>query len=263
VPWAHSAMLKLNHLHGYEEAAVVGARAGASQMGIITENVANDPNYTGAPSDQAVLPTEVNPGAVMRLPAGLDFKKFDPNQPSTNFADFVKAMLRGVASGMGVSYNGLANDLEGVSYSSIRYGSLEEREVWKELQKHLIEHVLEDIYEAWLVRAVVNGALSLPASKVGNAVTAHRWRARGWAWVDPLKDMQANELALGMGVTTLTRIAAENGEDFEEIIYERAGEVELIKSLHLELNDGTKPTTTTNGANPNEANKPKSGKPQD
>lgn len=262
VPWAHTAMIKLNHLYGYEEATVVAARVAASQMGVVTQGH-TDTNYTGdgdGDGDAPTLATEVQPGAIMNLPLGYDFKQFNPNHPHVNFGEFVKAMLRGVSSGLGVSYNGLANDLENVNYSSIRYGALEEREVWKRLHRFFIEHFLEDVFEAWIVRAVVRGQLNLPATKVGPAKLAARWRSRGWAWVDPLKDMQANELALGMGVTTLTRIAAENGEDFEEIIYERAEELKLINQLGLVLNDGTKTTTATVDADAHEDDKSTSGK---
>lgn len=264
VPMPHSAMLRLNHLSGYEEATVVGARVGASQMGIITQ-VQPENTYTGATETPKVI-GEVQPGSIHTLAPGLDFKQFAPNQPTTDYGDFVKANLRGASTGLGVSYNGLANDLENVNYSSIRYGSLEERQVWMLYHRFLIEHFLCDVYEAWMKRALVNRQLSLPATLVEKALTAVNWQARGWQWVDPLKDMQANELALGMGATTLTRIAAEQGDDFEEILYERKQEVELIKSLELELNDGTKTTTNkpnpeeNDGGNPNTGNKPKSGK---
>jgi lambda family phage portal protein len=36
MPWAHAAMLRLNNLGGYEEAAVIAARVGASKMGFFT-----------------------------------------------------------------------------------------------------------------------------------------------------------------------------------------------------------------------------------
>ena len=39
-------------------------------------------------------------------------KKFDTAFPSNEFADFHKGVLKGVASGLGVSYTSLANDLE-------------------------------------------------------------------------------------------------------------------------------------------------------
>ena len=42
----------------------------------------------------------------------------------TAFADFHASVLRSVASGLGISYVTLANNLEGVSYSSIRQASI-------------------------------------------------------------------------------------------------------------------------------------------
>jgi len=68
--------------------------------------------------------------------------------------------LRGIASGMGVSYNSLAGDLEGANYSSLRQGALEDRDYWKTLQQWFIDHFMYPIYEAWLECAILSGALA-------------------------------------------------------------------------------------------------------
>ena len=46
-----------------------------------------------------------------------DMKMFDPDHPNTGFAEFESAMLRGVASGLNVSYAALSSDLSSVNYS--------------------------------------------------------------------------------------------------------------------------------------------------
>ena len=60
----------------------------------------------------------VEAGSFVSLPNGVDFKAFDPDHPTSQFESFVKSILRQIASGLNVPYNELANDLEGVSYSS-------------------------------------------------------------------------------------------------------------------------------------------------
>jgi capsid protein len=60
-------------------------------------------------------------------------------------------MLRKVASSLGISYSTLTSDLTQVNFSSIRAGTIEEREVWRMLQAWLAEQLYQDIYEKWLM----------------------------------------------------------------------------------------------------------------
>ena len=62
----------------------------------------------------------------------------------------MKALLRFVSSSLGVSYNALASDLEGVNYSSMRSGLLIERDQWRMLQSLMKEQMLQPIFEDWI-----------------------------------------------------------------------------------------------------------------
>jgi lambda family phage portal protein len=117
IPWMHSAMIRLNHLGAYEEAAVIAARVGAAKMGFFTTPDGQPP---GDGEDAEDVPfTEVEPGAFGSLPTGTEFTPFNPDYPHQMFADFVKANLRGISSGMGVAYHALANDLTSVSFCAV------------------------------------------------------------------------------------------------------------------------------------------------
>jgi len=129
VAWAVSAIMKLRMLGAYEEAEVVAARVSAAKMGFFTETT-EGLSYEGEVDTSGQFITEVEPGILEKLPPGVDFKAFDPGSPNAEFGDFVKAMLRGISAGLGCNYNTLCNDLEGVNYSSLRAGSLDEREYW-------------------------------------------------------------------------------------------------------------------------------------
>jgi capsid protein len=64
-----------------------------------------------------------------------------------------------------------------------------------------------------------------------------RWQSRGWAWVDPLKDMQAKILGVNSGFETGQNIAAETGQDLEEIYQQLALEKELRGKYNLTLTE--------------------------
>lgn len=236
-PAMHTAIRRLNMLGGYEEAELVAARTAASKMGFFTSP--DGEGYIGSDTDaNGNLITDAEPGLFEQLPAGMSFQTFDPQHPTSAFSDFVRAALRGAASGLGVSYHSLSNDLENVNFSSIRSGVLEEREHWKVLQTWFAEQLCERVYQAWITSAILTGAVALPPDnlqKFKNVV----WQPRGWAWVDPLKDAQANAQAVELGVLTRADIAAATGRDLDDMLEQLAREKARMDELGLtgEINE--------------------------
>ena len=232
LPLMVTAMKRLHMLGAYEEAELVAARLGASKMGFFKS--ATGAGWVGTDSEDGELITEVSPGDFEQLPAGVELQTFDPAHPTTAFADFEKAILRGIGAGLGVSYTSLANDLEGVSFSSIRAGLLEERDGWRAVQDWLAGALCRPVYNAWLEWAITSGALPLPPRKL-DRFRRVVWRGRGWPWVDPLKDAQAAGALLDMGATTLEQIARERGDDWRELLEQRRAELDYAAGLGLEL----------------------------
>ena len=235
IPWMHSAMTRLNMVGGYEEAELVAARIAAAKGGFYTSGTGDD--YVADDTDEGTPIQEVEPGHFELLPKGLDFKQFNPEHPTTAFDMFIKAVLRGVASGLDVSYNYLANDLTSVNYSSIRAGILDERDVWKELQAFMIEHFMQEIFREWLRMALLTQMVELPISKI-EKFNSVQWQPRGWQWVDPASDVEANTNAVNNLQKTRSEIAAERGKDFEEdILAQLAIEQKLIEQYGLKVID--------------------------
>ena len=251
VPWMHASMLRLNHLAGYEESAVVAARVGASKMGFFTTPDGQiNPAATGvdgeAGSADERLMMDADPGVFQSLPEGVQFQPFNPDYPSAMFADFVKANLRAVASGLGVAYHALANDLEGVSFSSIRSGTLEERDQWQMLQAWFIDAFLEPVFADWLRSALAFGQVKLAngsALSVGkfDKFKAHLWQPRRWEWVDPLKDIEADIKAVDAGFKAPQDIAAKLGMDYEDVLVKIKQARELQERLGVEVGSSATP----------------------
>lgn len=229
IPWMHSAIKELHNLKGYREAAVIAARVGASKMGFFAakDGAPADPvdvaDGQGSGNDAGEFYSNVAPGEFGVLPSGYELQSFDPTYPHDQFDAFNKAVLRGVAAGFGVSYHGLAGDLEGVNFSSIRAGVLDERDEWMYLQGLLREHVLTPLYEEWLEWALLRGQIiqaggtPLPASKLWK-FRAHLWQMKRWAWVDPLKDIRAGIEAIEARLASPQQIAAQAGRDIEDVL---------------------------------------------
>lgn len=246
VPWMHAAIAKMRQLDKYAEAELVAARIGASKMGFFTSPTGDE--YSGVDKDEnGDLNITLEPGTFGQLPAGMDIKTFNPDHPNSGFDAFVKTMLRSTAGALGIGYNTLANDLREVNFSSLRSGTLEEREFYRWIQRFLIQHFCTPIFEEWMAVAQLSGKLRLPPRANTDYLDA-RWRARGWPWVDPLKDAQANALLLENNVTTLEDVCALEGADWEEVLEQRKKEVDALKQAGLlSMPDPKKPTAPGKG----------------
>lgn len=222
IPWMHAGMHLLRQLGGYREAAVIAARVGASKMGIYTRTGDDEPPNEGRDASGNFV-TTAEPGSFEVAPDGYKLDTWDPTYPHDQFDAFCKATLRGIASAFGVAYPSLGNDLEGVNFSSIRSGVIEEREEWMVLQAWLIAVALVPIFEDWLAWALMRGTIrlpngsQLPAGKL-DKFREHTWQGRRWSWVDPLKDVQASVLAIQNHLASPQQIAAQTGRDLVDVL---------------------------------------------
>lgn len=233
--WLVQSMIRMRHLGGYEEAAVVNARAGASKMGFYKPGVSGE-EYTGDSKDAQQNPvTSVEPGINEILPPGWEFIPYEPKYPDQQYDGFVRATLRGMSAGLGVAFSSLSNDLSDVNFSSIRAGLIEERETWKSLQKLFIETVNDRVFSEWLLMALTIGAVNLPLSRF-DKFNVPKWTGRRWAWVDPLKDVEANRAAVAAGFKSPSQVINEMGGDREDVYQEIAQDQEYAASLGLSFN---------------------------
>jgi lambda family phage portal protein len=221
-PWLASAMLTVHQIGAYQESAVIAARAGASKMGFYKRTGAGAGNLAalaGEQDEDGDFIDDFTPGHLGVLPDDYDFVGFDPKYPHENYDPFLKTNHRDIATGLGVSYHALTGDLTDVNFSSIRSGTLEEREAWKVRQDGCAAAVLERVYQRWLGAAAFNGRFGQGSQEdVVMRAADHQWQGRRWSWVDPLKDIQATVAAINAGLTSPQRVAAEMGVDVEEVL---------------------------------------------
>jgi lambda family phage portal protein len=231
VTWFHPVMQEMRMLGGYVEAELVAARVGAAKIGFLKHI---DASSYEEPNADARYSIDANPGVIETLPPGMEFQEWNPDHPANAFPMFVKSMLRFIAGALGVSYNALASDLEGVNYSSMRSGLLIERDQWKMCQSMVKEDFLQPIFETWLSMALLSGQLVLD-SRDPSRFMEGKWESRGWQWVDPLKDVQASILSVGAGFDSRDAIIAEGGGDVEEVFEQLSAEKKMAESYGLEF----------------------------
>jgi lambda family phage portal protein len=242
-PEMAASMIAIHMIGKYAEAEIVAARTAAEKQGFF-ESAANDEGYDGPRDTDDRISMKAEPGLLEQLPAGVTFKAWDSQHPTQAFPFFMKSQTRMAGAGLDVSYEALANDREGVNYSSIRAGLLDERDTWRTEQDLFREQFCRPVFERWLETSWLAGEIKLDGlpSDYFEYATFH---ARGWPWVDPLKDMQAAVLAVQNGYQTRSEQMAENGNDFEETIDGLAYEEDYIDEAGVTIGTDTKGVADT------------------
>jgi lambda family phage portal protein len=229
VPWCASALRQLKQLDKYSESELVASVIGAASCGFLTSS--NSVQYTGDSKDaDGNVIIEADPGTIRQLPPNMDFKQFQPTRPSTEFSQFYKSILRGIAAGIGISYNAISSDLESVNYSSLRMGAIEDRDNYKIIQDFLIDNVMDIIFSKWLEMALLTQAVKLPFSKF-EKFNQPSWRPRGWDEVDSLKDVNADILAINNKIKTRSQVLAERGINLDDHVKQLELEDKLFSQL--------------------------------
>lgn len=242
VPWAHAVMMRSQMISGFEEAAVTAARVGASKMGFFKRPDGDGSPLADEQTSNGELLTSAEPGTFGVLPEGTEFVDWNPDYPHANFAEFLKASLRDVAAGLEVAFHNLTGDGTNVTYSSARIFDLDERDVWTGLQDWFIEAFALEVARDWLTAALVRRAITfpsggaIPGDKLTKFADGLRFFGRRWPWVDPNADAKAIETKLANRLTSRTRVAAEQGEDLDEILQECADEEARMTELGVEVN---------------------------
>ncbi|MBB6308918.1 phage portal protein [Xanthobacter tagetidis] len=216
----------------YDPDAMAEAMAGGSK----TEDIL-DAMSAAREKHWAEAPPMTLPGAAINfLAPGEEIKLSNPHHPNSVFESFTRASLRNIASALGITYEQLSADWGQVNYSSARAALLE---VWRGFTAragHFAHQFVQPIYVRWFEEAVARRRIVLPRTspsfeEARAAWTRARWRMPGRGWVDPLKEAQAADLRVRLGISTLEREAAEQGLDWEENLEQRARELKRVREL--------------------------------
>jgi lambda family phage portal protein len=235
-------MLPLRHLHAYTEAELIASRVASAKMGFY--KTLPSENFDGDGQDASGnLITDIAPGQFEKLPSGTEFQAVDFQHPTSQFGTFVSVIQRLIASGLGVSYNNLTGDLNGVSYSSIRSGTIEERELYATLQDFFIRAFLKKVVAKWAESAALVGTITLGEAEQTKTFS---FIGRKWKWVDPVSDLQAAEKELALGLVSKSELAANLGRDFAKVQSQIAKDTDTERQNTAQIEAATAQVKTLN-----------------
>jgi lambda family phage portal protein len=213
VPWVAPVMLKGRDAADLEEAIVVKARIEACLAAFIKTNdtarTLGQKVQTEQRADGSTRRIEtMTPGMIAYLDQGEELQTVSPSS-SVQFEAVLKATWLTIAAGAGITYDQLTGDLTRANFSSLRAGKIEFRRMVEQFQWHtLVAMFLEPLWQRWIDAAIDAGIL--PRRAEGYPVD---WIMPANEPIDPMKDMQADILAVRSGRMTWPQFVSMWGLD--------------------------------------------------
>ncbi|MDL2268863.1 phage portal protein [Desulfosarcina sp. OttesenSCG-928-A07] len=163
----------------------------------------------------------VDAGQILYGNPGEKPEVLESNRPSQNFLAFEELVLRAAGSAAGISYESIMKDFSKSNYSSARAALNEDWKTFRLYRSLFARHYCHPNYCMVQEEAYLRGELRLPAVGLDFYDAMHLWTNAYWygpkrGFVDPVKEIQGNLLAIANRLMTRTEHWAEAGGDFWE-----------------------------------------------
>lgn len=211
VPHTLAGIITMALLDLYDDAELERKRTAALFTAFITRQSgeeADESPLTGAPtsthghSTTGQTDATMEPGATVELTDGQNVSFGQPADVGGNYEAFQYRNLLRAAAGVGLPYMALTGDLKQANYGSQRGGMISFRRRISSLQNSvMIFQLCRPIAAAWLQAAILGGSITTfkPSQFVSDPRSFGkriRWITPKWDWIDPLKDLTAEKLAV-------------------------------------------------------------------
>ena len=232
LPHVAPAMVRLFLLDQYDDAELDRKKTAAMFAGFITKTAPEEPMMGEAEADlDGAAIASLEPGTMQVLLPGEDVRFSSPADVGGGYEAFQYRTLLAVSASLGLPYHLVTGDVRQANYSSLRAELVEFRRRVGQLQHGVLVHQLcRPVWRRWLETAALSGALDLDDPVAARPV---QWIPPRWDWVDPLKDIQAQVLAMEAGITSRRKVVEGTGYDIEEVDRENAADARRAAGLGL------------------------------
>lgn len=161
------------------------------------------------------------------------------SHPHGNFDQFEGAMLRNFSAATGLSPQQISQNYADANYSSMRAAMIE---AWKTFDRRRANFTIGFCHQvaiAWMEESMDLDAYPMPNGVVPDFIDARhafgfaRWIGPARGWVDPVAEKQGAWLGLKMGVNSLEDLAAEQGQDLEEVLDAQQMEIRMYEDRKM------------------------------
>lgn len=224
----HSCLEEFERIDDWIEAELIGAQTAAGFVMFLgsSEPYADTGRVVGEEDASGVerKVEEVEAGMLVHGKPGEVAEGIVTNRPNPEFPPFLRNMLRVVGCAIGYPLELITLDGSDTTYSSMRGVLMQAYRVFRGWQAWEVAHLCRPVY-LWKMREwIAAGKLSKRSDWM-----RHDWNLPDWEWIDPLKEAEADALAVDRGFKTLSTIAQRVNRDWEQLLAQRAREIGKAK----------------------------------
>ena len=226
--------------------AFIKTEAGAgdnpfNEVGSSLPEVSRDPNEY-----------EMGPGQINIMEPGEDVTFADPKRPASGFNTFLRAICEQVGAALEIPADLLLKSFNS-SYSASRAALMEAWKAFRMRRKWFVDDFCTPVYEIWLSEAVARGRISAPGFFVDPAIRAAylgaEWIGPSQGQLDPTKEITAEILAIGEGITTREQATIRlNGGQWDANVDQLTRENEKLRAAQGQVDQSTAASGTISAA---------------
>lgn len=189
----------------------------------------NPQAYLAARNEHAV---SLKGGTAISTFPGDKVASFLPQRPASGFGQFIENIYRIIGVALDMPYELLMKDFSKTNYSSARAAMLEAWRSFNRRRDWLGTQWMDPIFGLFLEEMVNAGRIEAPDFYQNRWYYQRcKWIGPGRGWVDPVKEADASVLRVDSNLSTLEQECAEQGLDWEDVLEQRAMEIEKLKEL--------------------------------
>lgn len=225
VSWFAPVLSRISNLDSWIDAQLMKQAAAAMLVGVVTPGDAADA-WEGEELGEAL-----EPGTIKKAPFGSNGITFsNPPTVGMDAIAFAQIIEREIAAGIGLPAWQVSQDLGQANYGSQRGGLIEFRRRVEQIQFGVVVfQFLRPLWDRWSATEVLAGRIRADLEELRQV----KWIAPKTAWIDPLKDAQAEQIAIAGGTMSRREAVAARGVDIEQLDAEIASDNERASRLGL------------------------------
>lgn len=209
--------------------AMAVIRKDAGQKAFGTSVVDTDADTSSGPISDRVH--DIGTAIIFHGEPGEEVKGIERNMPAANFVESIKMFLRLLGLPLGFSLEFMLLIWSDTNYSSGR-ASIKQVERNTKPYRAEICRALCEIYRWKVAEWIKKGKLSERPDAM-----KHEWSFPPYPFIDPQKEAEARTESLKSGMTTPTREAKADGNEFPELVAEKAADLALVAAAVKSHND--------------------------
>ena len=222
----------IDKLCGYIDAELVAMKVNACFTMFISKKDDQGPpapytkgiSSTGLDADNNRL-EKMEPGTILYGDPNEDAKGIGSSRPAALFDPFVLRMLTLIGRPLCMPLMLITLDFSGATYMNARIAYQKCQGAWEDEQEVVVKPFVSRVWRMMIDQWIAKKLLSDRKDKYRHDVICNRW-----PYVDPFKEVKADQQALLNGTVTRTEICARQGRDFSDVIERlRFEEEELAK----------------------------------